>query len=202
MSRAVERGSVLLGIALLLITFSCVRATKEISTEPQELEPQEIEHVRTDVQSVISSARRNVAIKDYQKALEILNSTYAKNHKNGDLRSGYIRIIEEIKSDAESAFKNNRVAEAGSIYNILLRDSFQTADFADSVSFDREFLINRIKTCARGLTQEGLLKYREGKLDDAIAIWKKVLAFDRDNLEVKNSISTAQNQLKNLNNIR
>ena len=143
-----------------------------------------------------------VAIKDYQKALEILNSTYTKNHKNGDLRRGYIRIIEEIENDAESAFKNNRVAEAGSIYNILLRDSFQTTDFADSVSFDSDFLKKRIKTCARSLTQEGLLKYREGKLDDAISIWKKVLAFDRDNLEVKNAISTAQNQLKNLNTIR
>lgn len=151
MGRVVERVSVLLGIALLLVTFSCARETKEISTEPQEIEPQEIEHVRTDVQNVISSAQRNVAIKDYQKALEILNSTYTKNHKNGDLRRGYIRIIEEIENDAESAFKNNRVAEAGSIYNILLRDSFQTTDFADSVSFDSDFLKKELKPAHEAL---------------------------------------------------
>lgn len=197
MSRAVVKGKSLLGIALLFITLSCAHERGELSTVPQEKE-----HGRTDVQNAISSAQGNVAVEDYHKALEILNNTYAKNRKDGALRSSYIRIIEEIKNDAESAFKNNRFAIAGTVYDILLRDSFQTTDLADAVSFDREFLKSRIKTCARSLTQEGLLKYREAKLDEAISIWKKVLAFDHDNVEVKNAISTAQNQLKNLNRIR
>jgi tetratricopeptide (TPR) repeat protein len=193
MSRAVERGSIILGIALLLIALSCAHERREPATEQQEKE-----RIHIDVQNAISSAQHNVAIDDYQKALDILNNTYAKYRKNGALRSGYIRIIEEIKNDAEASFKNKRFAVAGTVYNILLRDSFRITDIADAVSFDREFLKNRIKTCARILTQDGLIKYREGELDEAIAIWKRVLAFDRDNIEVKNAISTAQNQLRNL----
>jgi len=200
-SRAVKS---LLGIALLFITLSCAHERVEPSTGPAESStgPQEKEHGRTDVRNAISSAQHHVAVEDYQKALEILNNTYAKNRKDGALRSSYIRIIEEIKNAADSAFKNNRFDTAGAVYNILLRDAFQTTDFADAVSFDREFLKSRIKTCARILTQEGLLKYREARLDEAISIWKKVLAFDHDNVEVKNAIGTAQNQLKNLNGIR
>ncbi len=197
MSSYVKRGSFLLGIALLLITLSCAHERREFTTEPLEKE-----RIHTDVQNAISSAQRNVAIDDYQKALEILNNTYAKNRKDSALQSNYIRIIEEIKNDAESAFKTKRFAVAGPVYNTLLRDSFRTTDFEDAISFDREFLRDRIRTCARILTQDGLIKYREGKLDEAISIWKKVLAFDHDNLEVKNAISTAQNQLRNLNRIQ
>jgi hypothetical protein len=44
--------------------------------------------------------------------------------------------------------------------------------------------------------------YRQGKLDEAISLWRKVLLFDPDNKETKDAISTATVQLQNLKQIR
>ena len=48
----------------------------------------------------------------------------------------------------------------------------------------------------------GLRKYREEKLDEAIAIWKKALFFDPDNKNVKNAYETATAQLHQLKQLK
>ena len=40
------------------------------------------------------------------------------------------------------------------------------------------------------------MKYCEGKLEEAISIWKKALVFDQENKEVKSAIETATQQLQ------
>jgi hypothetical protein len=50
--------------------------------------------------------------------------------------------------------------------------------------------------------ENGLMKYREEKLDEAIVIWKKALVFDPENTGVKNALETATQQLQKLKSMK
>ncbi|HMK77377.1 MAG TPA: hypothetical protein VK568_14510 [Thermodesulfobacteriota bacterium] len=56
----------------------------------------------------------------------------------------------------------------------------------------------KVRTCVKNLFESGLEQYRSGNLDEAISIWKGILAFDPGNEEVKRVVDRASLQLKNL----
>ncbi len=134
---------------------------------------------------------------DFEKAIETYNIAYSIFPKDSELRSNYIKAIEYTKKSADSAYYKGDFASAGFIYHILLNNHALVRDFADLLSFKRDFLHNRIKNCSKTLTGEGLEKYREGNLEEAISVWKDVLKFDPENTEVQKAIKTATTQLKN-----
>jgi hypothetical protein len=47
--------------------------------------------------------------------------------------------------------------------------------------------------------EEGLERYREGNLGEAVLIWKKILKFNPDFAEAKRAIETASIQIDSLN---
>ncbi|MFP4452085.1 MAG: hypothetical protein ACOCR8_05640 [Desulfosalsimonas sp.] len=46
--------------------------------------------------------------------------------------------------------------------------------------------------------EQGLVSYRQGRLDDAIYIWNRILAFDPHHQAGRNAIQTARTQQSNL----
>jgi tetratricopeptide (TPR) repeat protein len=137
----------------------------------------------------------------FKRALELYSKAFEKHHHPG-LRSGYARLGEQIKSAADTAYQTGNVAKAGSNYNILLESGITKQDFAETLSFDDNDLRKQIKDCSKALMENGLKKYREEKLDEAIAIWKKALFFDPDNRSVKNAFETASAQLQKLKQLK
>jgi predicted TPR repeat methyltransferase len=55
-----------------------------------------------------------------------------------------------------------------------------------------------MKTCKKILFENGLEKYRSGTLDQAISIWKGILAFDPEDQEIRKTLDIAILQSKNL----
>ncbi len=153
------------------------------------------------VSETAKHAQEQVALGKYKMALETYSTAYDKYHLRG-LRQGYARLGEQILSASDTANQRGDFAEAGSIYWTLFESGITTRDFAGSLSFDDDYLSRRIKACAKALMEIGLMKYREEKLDEAIAVWKQVLAFDIDNKNVRDAIDTATVQLQQLKNIR
>ncbi len=146
-------------------------------------------------------AQEQVALGKYKRALEIYSTVYDKNHLRG-LRQGYARLGEQIMNISDTAYQRKDYAEAGSSYRTLYESGITTRDFAGSLTFDDDYLSRQIKACSKALMEIGLMKYREEKLDEAIAIWIQVLAFDLDNKNVKSAIDTATVQLQQLKTIR
>jgi tetratricopeptide (TPR) repeat protein len=153
------------------------------------------------VDDTVNLAQVDIADGEYKKALELYASAYEKKHVP-DMRDNYAATGEQIRKTADAAFKRKDFAEAGSIYNALLESGIVTRDFADSLSFDKDYLNGQKNACSKALLEAGLTTYRNGKLEDAISIWKKAQVFDRDNKDIKNAIETASTQLQNLKNIK
>jgi hypothetical protein len=59
-----------------------------------------------------------------------------------------------------------------------------------------------IETCRKILFEDGLEKYRSGNLSQAISIWRNILTFDPENLEVKKATDKAIRQARNLEKIK
>jgi len=146
-------------------------------------------------------AQEQFALGRYKKALEIYSAAYDKYHDAG-LRRGYARLGEQTKAVADTWFQAGNFGEAGSAYRNLFESGITTRDFAQALSFNDDGLIRQIKAYSESLMEIGLLRYREEKLEEAIAIWKKVLVFDADNRNVRNAIDTATVQLQQLNTLR
>ncbi len=174
-----------LGLFIFLFSLSCAHEYKPA----------------VDASASPAQAYRYLASGDFQKSLETIQKAYAEHPGNAVLKGDYVKIIKQIKSYADIAFEGNQISGAGNAYGALLRAYVQYSDFADSLPFNKEFLSSRIKSCSNALYKNGLAKYREGKLDEAIAIWKRILAFDSENRGARDAISTAKVQLKNLQRI-
>ncbi|MCK9419824.1 MAG: hypothetical protein M0R70_10650 [Nitrospirae bacterium] len=153
------------------------------------------------IDDTAKQAQANIALGDYNKALELYSKAYDKYHYPG-MSSGYARIGDRIRNSADTAYQKKDFSEAGNIYNTLFESGITTRDFSQALSFDDDYLNGQMKACSKALLEAGLTSYREGKLEDAIAVWKKALVFDRDNMDIKNMIDTATTQLQNLKNIK
>jgi tetratricopeptide (TPR) repeat protein len=146
-------------------------------------------------------AQEQFALGRYQKALEIYSAAYDKYHDVG-LRRGYAKLGEQTKAAADAWFHAENFGEAGNAYRNLFESGITTRDFSQALSFDDDDLIRRIRACSESLMEIGLMRYREQKLEEAIAVWKKALAFDSDNRNVRNAIDTATVQLQQLKTLR
>lgn len=146
-------------------------------------------------------AQAQFSLGRFKRALELYSNAFDKYHHPG-LRRGYARMGEQIRSAADTAYQRGEVAEAGIDYSILFESGITTRDFVGTLSFDDDYLSGQIKACSKNLMESGLRKYREEKLDEAIAIWKKALFFDPDNRNVKNACETATAQLHQLKQIK
>jgi tetratricopeptide (TPR) repeat protein len=158
-------------------------------------------HEKTIIDDTAKKAQAHISLGEYAKALELYSNAYDKYHYQG-MRSGYARTGEQIRNAADAAYRKRDFAEAGNIYTILFENGITTRDFARSLSFDDDYLSSQIALSSKALLEAGLTKYREGKLEEAISVWKKALVFDQSNRDIKSAIDTATTQLQNLKNIK
>jgi len=135
---------------------------------------------------------------EFPKAIVIYREVYQKYPQDPTVRSGYIKTLESIKSVGDIAFKRSDFALAGRVYRILLNNYSSTSRLNGSISFNREGLTARIRDCKKILFEKGLKQYRSGNLDQAISIWKSILAFDPESQEIKKVVDMATLQLRNL----
>jgi tetratricopeptide (TPR) repeat protein len=158
----------------------------------------------TETQIIADTARQTqeqMALGNYKRALEIYSLAHDK-HRLPGLKQDHARLGEQIRAASDTAYQKGNFAEAGSAYRILFESGITTRDFADSLSFDDDYLRRQIEACSKALMEIGLVKYREEKLEEAIAIWKKILLFDAHNKNVKKAIDIATVQLQRIQNIK
>jgi tetratricopeptide (TPR) repeat protein len=139
-----------------------------------------------------------LAAGEFQKAIDIHIEVYKKYPEDAAVRSSYIRTLELIRSTADQAFERSNFELAGGIYGLLLKHFSSITYFNGSYRSDRRVLAEKMKTCKKILFENGLEKYRSGTLDQAISIWKGILAFDPEDQEIKKTLDIAILQSHNL----
>ncbi len=139
---------------------------------------------------------------EFQRAIDISKELHQKYPQDLGVQSGYIQTLESIKINGDRAFERGDFAHAGWVYEILLRHVSSVTRLNGSSPLDRKGLTAKIKTCEKNLFEKGLEQYRSGNLEQAISIWKGILAFEPENEEVKRAVDMATLQIKNLQEIK
>jgi tetratricopeptide (TPR) repeat protein len=134
----------------------------------------------------------------FQRAIDICKEIYPKYPQDPTVRSVYIKTLESIKSSGDRAFERSDFALAGCVYEILLKNFSSVSHLNGSFSFNRDGLTEKIRNCKKILFENGLEQYRSGNLNQAISLWKSILAFDPENQEIKKAVDIAILQSKNL----
>ena len=148
--------------------------------------------------TALSSARAHMAAGAYQEAIDDYAAERQRQPRDQALLKQYVGSVEAIKRSADEAYDRSDFAPAGRDYELLRRNFPRFAGFASALSFDRAQLESRLARCRKALASGGFQEYRQGNLDQAIALWQGLLAIDPDNAEIKAALGTATRQRQNL----
>jgi tetratricopeptide (TPR) repeat protein len=135
------------------------------------------------------------------KAIAIYQSALKDCHEDKAVKARYAKGIAEIWEMGAQALAAKDYALAGKIDGLLLKnlESFEgIVGTAAGGRSSREALTEALRVCSTELTNAGLAEYRKGNLENAIAFWDDLLAFDPGNAEIKKAIETARVQLGKL----
>ncbi len=146
----------------------------------------------------LNQAKAYLSSGNYKKALEIYAAAVDKHPKNEDLLDTYTEALESIEDEADKAYEAKDYAKAGKLYTTLLKSGFGERLPQGELSFDGDYLTAKTGACSKMLFERGIIKYRAGDLEQAIAIWKKILVFNPSDREAKTAIDRATAQLQNL----
>jgi len=172
--------------AILLLASSC--------THPPQ--PPDTEDIRTDAS--MKQAKSYLSSGNYKKALDIYAAAVDRHPDNEVLLDAYTAALESIKEEADKAYQAQDYAKAGELYHALLKSGFRKRPLRGELSFDADYLTMKIGACSKMLIELGIMKYRTGDLQQAIAMWKKVLVFNPSDREARTAIDRATVQLQNL----
>ena len=150
----------------------------------------------------LNQAKAYMASGNYKKALDLYGAAFDRNPDNEDLLDTYTEALESVKDAADKAYDAQDYPKAGELYATLLKCGFMERPLQEELSFDDDYLAMRIGACSKMLIEQGIMKYRIGELQQAIALWKKVLVFNPDDREAKTAIDRASSQLENLKQIK
>jgi tetratricopeptide (TPR) repeat protein len=180
----------LLSVLLPFLLSACTYVKK---TDVDHLNKKNAEVERTFTQS-----RHDFNIGDYSSAIDVYKVSFANYPENHKLLSNYLKTLENIKLVADRSFEKRDYDLAGKTYYTLLRQYSNFKNFAQLLSFDSELLNARVTECRTYVSREGFELYRKRNVREAISIWKNLLAFDPDNIYIRNAIVRATVQLKTL----
>jgi tetratricopeptide (TPR) repeat protein len=139
---------------------------------------------------------------DVQKGIDIYRGLIQQYPWDTTVRNGYVSLLESIKGQADLDFKRKDFAQAGRTYRILLKNYSSLSHLNRFLSYNVGLLDAGIETCRKILFDDGLQHYRSGNLSQAISIWKNILTFDPESLEVKKATDMATLQSGNLKKIK
>jgi tetratricopeptide (TPR) repeat protein len=139
---------------------------------------------------------------DVQKGIDIYRGLIQQYPWDTMVRYFYVSLLESIKGQADLDFKRKDFAQAGRTYRILLKNYSSLSHLNRFLSYNGGLLDAGIETCRKILFEDALEQYRSGNLSQAISIWRNILSFDPEDLEVKKATDKAILQIRNLEKIK
>lgn len=149
-----------LGIFLLLSLSSCSWLKKE-QVQKEQLQEEQVqkEQGRKHADDVGKQAQMEIETGKFQGAIDLYRETYQTYPQDPNVRSGYIKTLESMKSKGDQAFDKNDFKLAEKVYETLMRNWVHFSDFIPSLSFRKEFLEKKIKMSRCSLSEEQVSSY-------------------------------------------
>jgi len=145
--------------------------------------------------------RQELESGNYAKAIAIYQSALKSYQEDKAVKARYAKGIAEIGEMGARALAAKDYALAGKIDRLLLTNLESCEGVAWAAAgggSSKEALTEALRVCSTALTNAGLAEYRKGNLENAIALWEGLLAFDPGNAEIKKAVETARAQLGKL----
>jgi len=100
---------------------------------------------KTQVKNATDEAQREFEAGDSQKALDTYQVTNKKYPKDSEILKSYTETIESIKAQGDEAFDKEDFPRAQVIYDLLLNNFHRFSEFANLLSFKKDFLVTRLR---------------------------------------------------------
>jgi tetratricopeptide (TPR) repeat protein len=139
-----------------------------------------------------------MAEKNSERALEMFASAWKESPGHPGVERDFSEALTSLKNGGDEAFRQGRLEESGRRWSTALRFMSHPAAKGKPLPFTRNDLRAGIEKLSTILMEKGLIEYRKGNLEAAIAAWKSILSYDPAHPEAARSVQTASTQLENL----
>jgi tetratricopeptide (TPR) repeat protein len=141
--------------------------TQKVQVQKQQDQKQQ-DYVDKRVQMEIEAGK-------FQSAIDLYREIYKKWPQDSNVRNGYIKTLEVIKSRGDQAFERNDFQLAEKNYEVLVRNWIHFSDFSQSLSFRKTLLEKRVKTSRCLFTEEQVSSHlKAGEFRKASDLCKEV----------------------------
>lgn len=139
---------------------------------------------------------------NYERALEMFAAAWKDSPGHPGVAKDFPAALAGLKNSGDEAYRQGRPEDAGRRWSAVLRFSIHpAAEKGRALPFSKADIRGSIDRASSSLMERGLVEYRKGNLEAAIAIWKSILAFDPSHVDAARSLQTASTQLENLKKI-
>jgi tetratricopeptide (TPR) repeat protein len=136
-----------------------------------------------------------------ERALELFAAAWKESPGYPGVSEEFDGALLALKKNGDAAYAQGKPEDAGKRWMGTLRYMNHPAARPKGYPFTRADVQGQVDRLTAGLMEKGLLDYRKGNIEAAIADWKTILAYDPGNEEAAKSIRTATTQLENLKKI-
>lgn len=137
----------------------------------------------------------------HERALEMFAAAWKESPGHAGAAKDFPEALIALKNSGDEALKNGRLDEAGRRWSAALRFISHPAEKGKAPPFTKADLKAGIDRLSENLMEKGLMEYRKGNLEAAIALWRGILSYDPSHAEAARSVQTASTQLDNLKKI-
>lgn len=110
----------------------------------------------------------------------------------------YPFVINGAVDVADALRSRGELSGAGKIYRLVVEAYPRTPALSAQVKRSREQLLEDIRSCAERMMDSGIAEYRRGRMEEALALWQNILAFDPKNAGARQAVDTARRQMDTL----
>lgn len=138
---------------------------------------------------------------NYERALELFSAAWKESPGHPGVSVDFPEALHALKTGGDEDFRQGRLEEAARQWSAALRFVSHPAEKGKPLSLTKAEIRASIDRVSSILMEKGLVEYRKGNLETAIAVWKSILAYDPSHEEAARSVRTATTQLENLKKI-
>jgi tetratricopeptide (TPR) repeat protein len=188
-------------LIFLIVLIGCAQmktgSPSKTSIQTSAQKPVQETSPKASVKEPVQSKRPQM-MGDYQKTIDAYKAEQTKHPHDQSLAKDYAKSLDEMKVAADSEYENENYPSACKTYSILMKNYSAFRSFAHMLSFNKQALNKKLTDCKTTLSKKGFQEYREGNLNEAIALWQGYLVIDPNNTDIRKAVNTATLQQKNL----
>lgn len=140
---------------------------------------------------------------DYSGALELIRAEAKSGKPDAAYATEFGESLNGLAEKGMQYFSEEDYENAGITFRLALDSYPAGARKPSGLRHSAEDLRSLAGVCAEKLKEEGLREYRNGNLGNAIALWRKILSFGREDAPtIKKMIETATLQLRKLKELK